>query len=236
MRLKAILGVALMSYTMHGAAMLEANVIKPVLLETDADKLGYSLGARLGEHIKQFEDISFEAVFRAIGDVLNEEEMLLSADEMQHTIMTAHRQNEQRRQEQREEQALENLEQGNMFLAENSQQPGIVTLESGLQYRIVSNGKGPKPDESDTVVVHYEGRLLDGTVFDSSIERKEPASFQLNQVISGWTESLQQMPEGATWEIFVPAHLAYGSRGIPGRIGPNEMLTFKVELIEVKNS
>lgn len=226
MRQKAILGVALMSFAMHSAAMLE----------TEADKLGYSLGARLGEHIIKFEHINTEQVFRGIDDVLNGEDIALTSDEMQQIIMTAYREKELQRKNDVKEQAQNNLEQGNLFLAENSQNPGIITLESGLQYKVIDEGKGAKPDKNDTVKVHYEGRLLDGTVFDSSFERKEPASFQLNRVISGWTEGLQNMPEGSTWEMFIPAHMAYGSRGIPGIIGPNEVLTFKVQLMKVENS
>ena len=205
-------------------------------LETEADKLGYSLGARLGEHIIKFENINTEQVFQGIDDVLNGEDIALASDEMQQIIMTAYREKEQRRRKDVKEQAQNNLEQGNLFLAENSQNPGIVTLESGLQYKVIDEGKGPKPGKIDTVKVHYEGRLLDGTVFDSSFERKEPASFQLNRVISGWTEGLQNMPEGSTWEMFIPAHMAYGSRGIPGKIGPNEVLTFKIQLMKVENS
>ena len=143
---------------------------------------------------------------------------------------------EQEQQVKKEEKAQIALEQGSLFLDENSKEPGVVTLKSGLQYKILNEGEGQKPESTDSVVVHYEGRLLDGSLFDSSYERGEPASLKLNQVIEGWSQGLQEMPEGSTWMLYIPAHLAYGSKGVPGYIGANETLTFKVKLKEVKES
>ena len=130
--------------------------------------------------------------------------------------------------------ARENLEAGRAFLAENRQRDGVTETESGLQYEVVEEGDGASPDANDVVQVHYEGTRLDGSVFDSSYERGQPATFPLNQVIPGWTEGVQLMQEGATYMFYIPADLAYGERGAGGTIGPNEVLTFKVELLEVQ--
>ena len=226
MKLKALFGVVLMSCSLPSAAYLV----------TDTDKLSYSLGSRLAEHIKQFEDINHEALSLGIMDSLGEQELLLSNEEIQQVITSALQDQELKKLEEKEEIAQETLEQGSLFLDENSKQSDVVTLKSGLQYKVINEGEGPKPESADSVVVHYEGRLLDGTLFDSSYERGRPASFQLNQVIQGWSEGLQEMPEGSTWMLYIPTHLAYGSQGVPGLIGANETLTFKVELKEVQKS
>ena len=224
MRLKALVGIALMSYTLPSSAALES----------EADKVSYSLGSILAEQLKQFEGVNADALSKGIKDTLEGKPLELDKQEMFQLIEKARKEQEEKRQKKLQEEAAKNLEKGQAFLKENGKKPGITTMESGLQYRIIKEGKGEKPLETSEVTVHYEGKLLDGTVFDSSYERKQPATFKLNQVIRGWTEALKAMPEGSTWELFIPADLAYGPGGIPGRIGPNEVLTFKVELIEVK--
>ncbi len=128
-----------------------------------------------------------------------------------------------------------NLTAGDAFLAANKKKPGVVTLADGLQYKILKAGKGAKPTATDTVTVNYAGRLVNGTEFDSSYKRGEPTSFPVNGVIPGWTEALQLMTPGSTWELYIPASLAYGERGAPPSIGPNETLIFKVELIKVQS-
>jgi FKBP-type peptidyl-prolyl cis-trans isomerase len=131
-------------------------------------------------------------------------------------------------------QPQDGLAQGQAFLAANGKKPGVVTLPDGLQYQILTEGKGPKPTATQTVTVNYEGSLIDGTVFDSSYKRGQPIQFGVNQVIPGWTEALQLMPVGSTWMLYIPANLAYGAAGAPGGgIGPNETLIFKVDLISV---
>ena len=224
MRLKALVGIALMSYTLQSSAALE----------TEADKVSYSLGSILAEQLKQFEGINADALSKGIKDTLEGKPLELEKQEMFQLIEKARKEQEEKRQKQLQEEAAKNLEKGQAFLKENGKKPGIFTMDNGLQYKIIKEGKGNKPLETSEVTVHYEGKLLDGTVFDSSYQRKQPATFKLNQVIRGWTEGLKAMPEGSTWELFIPADLAYGPGGIPGRIGPNEVLTFKVELIEVK--
>jgi FKBP-type peptidyl-prolyl cis-trans isomerase len=126
-----------------------------------------------------------------------------------------------------------NLETGNAFLEENKSREGVNTTASGLQYEVISEGDGPKPSADDRVRVHYHGTLIDGTVFDSSVERGEPAVFGVGQVIPGWTEALQLMPVGSKWKIYVPSNLAYGERGAGADIGPNTTLIFEVELLEI---
>jgi len=123
---------------------------------------------------------------------------------------------------------------GEAYMAENAARPGVVTTESGLQYEVLVEGTGPKPQATDTVVTHYHGTLTDGTVFDSSVERGSPASFPVNRVIAGWTEALQMMGVGAKWRLVVPPELAYGERGAGGAIPPNATLVFEVELLEIQ--
>lgn len=127
----------------------------------------------------------------------------------------------------------DNLEAGMKFLEENKKRPGVVCLESGLQYEILTEGTGAKPHATDTVTCHYHGMLIDGRVFDSSVQRGQPASFPLNRVISGWTEALQLMPVGSKWKLFLPPHLAYGEQQAGALIGPNSTLIFEVELLGI---
>jgi FKBP-type peptidyl-prolyl cis-trans isomerase FklB len=132
--------------------------------------------------------------------------------------------------------ADQNKATGDAFMSANKTKPGVVTLPSGLQYKILVEGKGAQPSATDTVSVHYTGHLIDGTVFDSSIQRGQPATFPVNGVIPGWVEALQLMKVGSTWELYIPAKLAYGEQGVPPAIGPNETLIFKVQLLDVKKS
>ena len=126
-----------------------------------------------------------------------------------------------------------NLKAGEKFLEENGQRPGVVVLASGLQYEIITDGTGPKPGVKDKVSCHYHGTLIDGTVFDSSVQRGQPATFPLNMVIKGWTEGLQLMSQGSKWKFFIPPHLAYGDRQVSAQIGPNSTLIFEVELLDI---
>lgn len=129
--------------------------------------------------------------------------------------------------------AAANLKAGQDFLAENKQKPGVTETASGLQYEVITSGDGPKPKASNTVTCHYHGTLINGTIFDSSVQRGRPASFPLNQVIAGWTEGLQLMGVGSKWRFFIPPHLGYGNRQVGPTIGPNSTLIFEVELIDI---
>jgi FKBP-type peptidyl-prolyl cis-trans isomerase FklB len=131
------------------------------------------------------------------------------------------------------EKAATNLKAGQHFLELNAKNPGIVSLPSGLQYEVITTGSGPKPEAKDKVTCHYHGTLIDGTVFDSSVRRGQPATFPLNMVIQGWTEGLQLMPQGSKWRFFIPPHLGYGDRQVSAQIGPNSTLIFEVELLGI---
>ena len=147
--------------------------------------------------------------------------------------ITLNKQEIQKMQQQYEKMAVTNQQAGEKFLAANAKQKDVVTLPDGLQYKVLTKGAGAKPKSTDSVTVNYEGSLIDGTVFDSSYKRGQPATFGVNQVIKGWTEALQLMPQGSTWMLYIPADLAYGARGAGQSIGPNETLIFKVELIDI---
>ncbi len=194
------------------------------------DKLSYALGMNVGYsylasgiHNLQVEDFA-----QGVKAVMEQKEPLLTIDEAKKIINAFLAQ----LQEQIDKAASENLKKGEEFLAENTKRPGIVTLPSGLQYEILSVGTGRKPSATDRVQCHYHGTLIDGTVFDSSVQRGVPAVFGVNQVIPGWVEALQMMPEGSRWKLYIPSKLAYGEHQA-GSIPPNSALIFEVELIKV---
>lgn len=204
-------------------------------LATAKDSLSYSFGLQIGESIKIGADnIDMDALVKGIRDGMSEQEKMLTKEQVQDNfskfqqIMTTKFQEDQKRK------AEEGIMKGEEFLKENGQKEGVVTLPSGLQYKIIEPGSGPSPKATDQVVVHYRGRLLDGTQFDSSYDRGQPATFGVNQVIKGWTEALQLMNAGAKWELYIPSSLAYGTRGAGQAIPPNSTLIFEVELLEIK--
>ena len=200
-------------------------------LSSNVQKFSYGVGLQIGQQLKRqgLEGVDPGAIALAIEDVLKGRELRVSMDEMR-VAATAY-QNELNAKKLAASE--KNKAEGEKFLKENGAKEGVVVLDSGLQYRIVESGAGEKPTETDTVVVHYRGRLLDGTEFDSSFGRGEPTELTVGQVIPGWQEALQLMPEGAIWEVWIPASLAYGSDGA-GTIGPNQTLHFDIQLIEIK--
>lgn len=201
--------------------------------ETDDEKLGYSLGVTLGQSIQQdVEDLDIDAFTQAIRDVFDGGELEMSDEEMAEALTTFQQEAMAAREAEAEQQSAANRAEGEAYLAENAEQDGVTVTDSGLQYRELESGEGATPAADDTVEVHYEGTLIDGTVFDSSYERGEPVSFQVGQVIEGWQEALQLMSVGDTWEVVIPSDLAYGAQG-QGPIGPHETLIFKVELLDV---
>ena len=199
------------------------------------DKLSYALGLGIGQQLAQMgaSDISAEDFAAAIKDVLEGNELKVSHREAQTIVQDYFQKQEQKRQAQRAEKGKAHKEVGEKYLAENAKKEGIITLPSGLQYQVLKEGNGKKPTAKDTVMCHYEGFLIDGTVFDSSIQRGEPATFPLQQVIAGWTEGLQLMQEGAKYRFFIPYRLAYGEGGAGSSIPPFAALIFDVELIQV---
>lgn len=199
-------------------------------LETKLDSVSYALGYQNGtflgrEGISELDMNNYNA---GLNKGLASDEGVMSQDEIM-AVTNSYL------QELQEKRRTENIEAGQAFLEENKQKEGVVETESGLQYKVIEEGDGDSPTAQNVVSVHYEGTLIDGTVFDSSYERNQPAEFPLNRVIPGWTEGVQLMKEGATYEFYIPANLAYGERAPQGSpIGPNETLIFKVELLEVK--
>ncbi|MFU8815268.1 MAG: FKBP-type peptidyl-prolyl cis-trans isomerase [Pseudomonadales bacterium] len=201
-------------------------------LETDAAKASYSLGYRFADNVQRnFEDeIDNDAFVRGVRDNLAGEEALIGEEEAERVLTGMM----EARQAAMAGEAVRNLERGLEFLAENSLREEVVALESGLQYEVLEQAEGASPDANDVVTTHYEGRLIDGTVFDSSYERGEPATFPLDRVIPGWTEGLQLMSEGEKFRLYVPPHLAYGER-VAGNIPPNSTLIFDVELLAIES-
>jgi FKBP-type peptidyl-prolyl cis-trans isomerase FklB len=199
------------------------------------DKLSYALGLGIGQQLSQMgaSDISAEDFAQAIKDVLEGNELKVSHREAQAIVQDYFQKQEQKLQAQRAEAGKAHKEAGEKYLAENAKKEGVITLPSGLQYQVLKEGNGKKPTAKDTVQCHYEGFLIDGTVFDSSIQRGEPATFPLQQVIAGWTEGLQLMQEGAKYRFFIPYRLGYGEGGAGNSIPPFAALIFDVELIQV---
>jgi FKBP-type peptidyl-prolyl cis-trans isomerase FklB len=193
----------------------------------------YSLGYHFGSNIgKQSVDFDLNAVIAGLRDGYEHKQPKLSQEEMKKIIEHLNREIWVTKQMKFRQQAAENLKKGEAFLAENAKKPGVVTLPSGLQYKVLKKGSGSPPHAGDTVEVQYRGRFIDGTEFDSSYRRGEPASFRVDGVIKGWTEALQLMPAGSAWQIFVPAKLAYGNRRY-GRIPANSTLIFEIKLVSI---
>ena len=216
---------------------------QPVLtLKTQKDKLSYALGMNIGTGMHaQSIDIDPDILARGLKDTFAAGKMLLTEDEARTTLMAF--QTEMRKKQQEKTQlaaeamkkvGVVNQKAGEEFLAANKSADGVVTLPSGLQYKILQEGTGPKPIASDSVVCNYRGTLLDGTEFDSSYKRGQPATFPVTGVIKGWTEALPLMPVGSKWQLFIPAELAYGERSPSPTIGPNSTLIFEVELLSIQ--
>ncbi|HNZ68876.1 MAG: FKBP-type peptidyl-prolyl cis-trans isomerase [Prolixibacteraceae bacterium] len=206
---------------------------KKVSLKTDVDSTSYALGVLIAQQNKQSLDmvpggdqINIDLLTAAFRQVLKGDSTQVSPAEANELVSGFF-------QKMAEKLAQENLEKGNEFLEKNKTREGIVVTESGLQYEIIKEGTGPKPTTEDVVKVHYHGTLIDGKVFDSSVDRGEPAEFPVGGVIQGWVEALQLMPVGSKWKIYLPASLAYGERGTGGGIDPNSVLIFEVELLEI---
>lgn len=200
------------------------------------DKLSYALGLGIGQQLKQMglkDDLKIEDFAQSITDILNDNELKVSNAEAQALVNAYFQQMEERMQKENAEKGKKALEEGRVFLENNGKRPEVTTTKSGLQYEILKEGNGKHPKATDKVRCHYEGTLIDGTVFDSSYQRNEPAVFGLNQVITGWTEGVQLMGEGAKYRFYIPYLLAYGEGGAGTSIPPYSTLIFDVELLEV---
>lgn len=200
-------------------------------LNSDKEKFSYTVGFQIGQSLREDGlDIDVAALSQAIRDVMAGNEPRLSMEEMQTAVQSFQTQ----QMEAREAIARDNLRAGQSFLADNRAKSGVAETDSGLQYQVIEEGSGKQPADTDTVRVHYRGTLIDGTEFDSSHSRGEPATFPVNAVIPGWREVLPLMKVGAKWKVFIPADLAYGERGAGANIGPNETLLFDIELLAIE--
>ena len=204
-------------------------------LSTKKDKISYAIGADLGNKPKASSiDIDAGVMTRALKDVLGGGTPAMSEDEVRATLMDLTKELQEKQSAANKEKLDKNHKEGQDFLAANKSKEGVVTLPSGLQYKILKAGEGPKPTATDTVVCNYKGTLIDGKEFDSSYKRGQPATFAVGQVIKGWTEALQLMPVGSKWQLFIPSDLAYGDRQAGPDITPGSTLVFEVELMSIQ--
>ncbi len=195
-------------------------------LKTALDSLSYAIGINVGDNIRnQKLSVNADILAKGIKDAMANNKGIMTSESSSAFIQSYF-------QRESEKVGIENKTKGEAFLAQNKTKPGVTTLNSGLQYKILKTAEGPKPAASDRVKVHYHGTLIDGTVFDSSVNRGEPATFGVTQVIKGWVEALQLMTVGSKWTLYIPSELAYGMQA-PPTIGPNQVLIFDVELIEI---
>jgi len=216
-----VVAVVLTGVNMSGAAS------EKVELKTDQEKNGYSVGYDIGRSLqRQLADVDAESMARGLKDAMNGIAPVLPDEEIQQRFATV-------RQESAKKIVEKNKKDGEAFLAKNKGAKGVKTTASGLQYKVITAGKGKRPTAEDTVTVNYRGTLIDGTEFDSSYKRNQPATFPVKGVIAGWTEALPLMKEGSKWILYIPANLAYGERGAGHMIGPNSTLIFEVELLSI---
>jgi FKBP-type peptidyl-prolyl cis-trans isomerase FkpA len=232
-QMKSLLRHTLLAVATASALAASASALAQQL-KTEKDKVSYMVGMQIGGSLAQIKDeIDLKVVFSAIEGTLAGKDPLLTPEEAMEVQRGFAERLQGKRAAEMQEQATKNKTEGEAFLARNKSASGVQSTASGLQYQVITSGTGAKPAATDTVRVHYVGTLLDGTKFDSSVDRGEPAQFALNAVIPGWTEALQLMPVGSKYKLWIPSELAYGDRGTPGPIGPNATLVFEVELLEI---
>lgn len=227
--LSAAIALPSLAQTAHPAATHKpAAAATPVALKTTQDSLSYAIGLSVANFYKQqnITNINTALVMRAINDVNKGNKLVLDEQQANQTIVNF-------MQKAKAEKASVAKKQGQDFLAANKNKPGVVTTSSGLQYLVLKTGTGPKPALTDMVRVHYHGTLIDGKVFDSSVERGQPIELSVNGVIPGWTEALQMMPVGSKWKLFIPSNLAYGDQQAGPMIAPGSTLVFDVELLDI---
>ncbi len=205
-------------------------------LKTQGEKISYALGLDIGGSLSELHtELDIATLIQAIQDTLTGGDVLLTGKEIAAVMQEFSKQMEAKQKQEAQAQQGKNLTEGEMFMEENKNKEGVQTTTSGLQYKVLTEGDGAKPSATDRVTVHYRGTLLDGTEFDSSYKRGQPATFALNGVIKGWTEGLQLMKMGSKYEFVIPPELAYGKRGTGAQIGPDATLIFEVELLDIAN-
>jgi FKBP-type peptidyl-prolyl cis-trans isomerase FklB len=220
----------------HTATTAKPRAAAPAPLTTQKDKFSYALGMNLGTSLhRQSVPVDPNILLRGLKDALAGGKTELTEDQAKAALTEVQNQIRQKQQAQMQEAGEMNKKEGDAFLAANKAKEGVVTLPSGLQYKILTAGTGPKPTSADSVVCNYRGTLINGTEFDSSYKRGQPATFPVSGVIKGWTEALPLMPVGSKWQLFVPPDLAYGDRAPGPEIGPNSTLIFEVELLSIQN-
>ena len=226
---KFIASAAIVSLAFGTFSCTQPKINQNMELKTKSDEFSYCIGMDMGMNFQDnnLDSINVDALMAGLSSVLDGKDTKFTRTESQ-TIVREYL------QKRAEEQAAKKQGEGKEFLNTNASKEGITVTESGLQYEVINEGTGKKPTASDVVKVHYTGTLIDGTVFDSSVQRGEPAVFPVNGVIKGWTEALQLMAVGSKWKLYIPSELAYGQRGAGNLIGPGETLIFEVELLEVK--
>ena len=230
-----LFAVMIMLTSLAGCTPEEASSASELKLDTSKNRISYTIGVNIGQDFKsQNMDVDPDLLLMGLKDTLSGKELQLTEEEMVQEIQNFQQEMQVKMAAEMEAKAAENKAAGEAFLAENAKQEGVVVTESGLQYKIIEPGQGDSPGPADVATVHYRGTLIDGTQFDSSYDRGQPASFPVGGVIPGWSEALQLMKPGAKWQLSIPAELAYGERGAGQDIGPNSTLLFDVELISVE--
>jgi len=233
-KLIAGIGLAALLSACNQQATANDETIK---LDTQTNKASYSIGIQMGSQMAPIKDLlNQDAIMMGFKDIMSGTEPKLTLEEMQTVMQEFQKTIAEKQQAKKTAMSASNDAEGEKFLSENKTKEGVITTESGLQYKVITAGTGATPKATDTVVTHYSGTLINGKVFDSSYKRNSPATFPVNGVIKGWTEALQLMKGGAKWQLFIPANLAYGERGAGANIGPNEALIFEIELLEIKKS
>jgi FKBP-type peptidyl-prolyl cis-trans isomerase FklB len=230
--MKLVVGIVMLVSLFLYVGVLEAA---DTSLKTPKDKVSYAIGAQIGSDMKkQTIDIDPDVLGKGLKDGFQGSKLLLTDEEMRGALSGLQQQMVAKQTERMRELGAKNKQAGTAFLAENKKKEGVKVLPSGLQYKVVKEGTGKMPKADDTVTVNYKGTLIDGTEFDSSYKRGEPATFPVKGVIKGWTEALQLMKVGSKWELFIPSELAYGEQPAGRVIGPNSTLLFEVELLGIK--
>ena len=214
-----------------------ASAEEAASLKTQRDKISYIIGMDAGKNLKvQSIDVDPDIFMKGFKDALSGNKSLLSDDIIKESMAVFQDEIMKKHEDELKKAAAQNKKEGEAFLAENKKKEGVVTLASGLQYKVIKEGDGKSPKETDTVTVNYQGTFIDGAEFDSSYKRNQPATFQVNGVIPGWTEALQLMKAGSKWQLYIPAGLAYGEQGAGRVIGPNATLIFDVELLSIDDA
>jgi FKBP-type peptidyl-prolyl cis-trans isomerase len=230
-----LFAVMLLMLFVVGCSAEEAKSAPEQKLDTPKNRISYTIGVNIGQDFKgQQMDVDTDLLLKGLKDSLEGKELQLTDEEMVAEIQVFQKEMQAKMVAEREASSGKNQAAGEAFLAENAKKEGVVVTESGLQYKVLEAGEGDSPAASDVVIVHYSGTLIDGTKFDSSYDRGQPATFPVGGVIAGWTEALQLMKPGAKYQLVIPSALAYGERGAGQDIGPNATLLFDVELVSVE--